>query len=42
MVNNLLDKDPAAFAGVAFNTTGSQNPYDMIGRYMKLGVRFSY
>ncbi len=42
VVNNALDKDPPAFAPVAFNTTAAFNPYDWVGRSWKLGVRFNY
>jgi outer membrane receptor protein involved in Fe transport len=39
-VNNLLDKDPPAFAIAAINLGG--NPYDYVGRTFKLGLRFDF
>ena len=39
-INNLLDKDPPAYALVAFNNGG--NPYGVVGRYFRTGVRFQY
>ncbi len=42
VINNALDKDPPFAAPVAFNTTGTANPYDMLGRSWKLGMRFAF
>ncbi len=39
-VTNLFDKDPPSFAFVAFITGG--DPYDLIGRTYKGGVRFKF
>ena len=39
-INNLLDKDPAPYALVAFNNGG--NPYGVVGRYYRAGIRFKY
>lgn len=40
LVNNVFNKDPADYAIVAFASGG--NPYDVIGRTYKVGVRFKY
>jgi iron complex outermembrane receptor protein len=40
LVNNVFNKDPADFAIVAFASGG--NPYDVIGRTFKAGVRFKF
>lgn len=39
-VTNLFDKDPPPFAFVAFITGG--DPYDLLGRSYKAGVRFKF
>ena len=39
-VNNIFDKDPPSLAIVAFASGG--NPYDVIGRSYKAGVRFKF
>jgi len=39
-VNNLLDRDPPAYAIAAINLGG--NPYDYVGRTFKAGVRLSF
>ncbi len=42
VINNLLNKDPAFAASVAFNNNGATNPYDLIGRSFRAGVRFGF
>ena len=39
IVNNLLDKDPPV---VAMNIISGGNPYDIVGRSFKFGVRFNF
>ena len=39
-INNLLNKTPPAYSLVAFNNGG--NPYSVIGRYFRAGIRFQY
>ncbi len=39
-VNNLFNKDPASLAIIAFASGG--NPYDVIGRTYKVGLRFKF
>jgi iron complex outermembrane recepter protein len=40
IVNNVFDKDPADYAIVAFASGG--NPYDVVGRTYKVGVRVGF
>ncbi len=42
VVNNLFDKQPPLYAPVAMNTTGATNPYDLVGRSFKFGLRFEF
>ena len=42
VINNLMNKaPPAAVAVINFNN-GNWNPYDVIGRTFRVGVRFAY
>lgn len=40
VINNLLDRDPAKYSVVAFATGG--NPYQVLGRYYRAGIRFDF
>jgi outer membrane receptor protein involved in Fe transport len=40
LINNVLNKDPADLAIVAFASGG--NPYDVIGRVYKVGARYNF
>jgi len=39
VINNLLDKDPPV---VAMNIISGGNPYDVVGRTFKFGLRFGF
>jgi outer membrane receptor protein involved in Fe transport len=39
-VNNIMDSEPPKYVLVAFNAAG--NPYNVMGRYFRGGVRFAY
>jgi iron complex outermembrane receptor protein len=42
VVNNLLDKDPPAGVSVINFNNGNWNPFDVIGRSFRAGIRFQY
>ncbi len=47
IIDNLFDKDPpggswAVLSGLGTGGSGGFNPYDGVGRYFKMGVRFQY
>jgi len=42
VINNLLDTQPPLYAPVAMNVTGGTNPYDLVGRSFKFGLRFEF
>ncbi len=47
VIDNLLNSDPPDGAWAVFNTqglggSGGYNPYDGVGRYFKMGLRFQY
>ena len=42
VINNLMDKDPPRAVAVVNFTAGNWNPYDVIGRRFRVGIRFQY
>jgi len=47
VIDNLLNSEPPHGAWAVFNTqglggSGGYNPYDGVGRYFKMGLRFQY
>ena len=42
VINNLLDKDPPRAVSVINFNNGNWNPYDVIGRMFRMGIRFEY
>ena len=42
VINNLLNKAPPAAVSIINFTAGNWNPYDVIGRTFRVGVRFAY
>ena len=42
VVTNLLDRNPPRAVSVVNFTAGNWNPYDVIGRAFRMGIRFEY